>query len=181
MGNQISYKQLTRNDDNVCFGLVHPILRVAGCGIDTITFFGIFADGVGATILNDVPGHLGHRDESHSADEHLLPGLLETFANLAGQIDLVVRVELNLLVKSVTARRYIQKIDAELWKHVGELDALWHIPAFLAGPFHPFRGRDAEEQGHRVGDGGANGLDALDQEADAVFEAASVLIGALLD
>jgi hypothetical protein len=130
-------------------------------------------------LLDDTTSHLGSGDQPDSANEQVLALGLKSLPDLAGDADLVVGVQLDLLVDVVAARADVEEIDAQFGEQLGQTDGLRDTPA-LAGVFHPFRGRDAEEEGHGFWHDGAGGLDHLDQEPGAVLEGAAVLVCPLL-
>lgn len=131
-----------------------------------------------ALLLDDGPRHLGVGDEAHGADQQLLPILLHGVANRARQVDLVVRVDLNLLVGVVAARAHVQQVDAGGRQQPGQLDAVLERPARVPGVLHPLGGRDAQKERHGVGYDLADRLDDLKEEARPVLKAAAVLVGA---
>ena len=89
-------------------------------------------------------------------------------------------MDIDLLVLVVAAGGDIEQINAEVGEELGELDGLGQVPRGLAGVLHPLGRGDADEQGHGLGDNGADGLGDLDQNAGAVLERAAVVVGALV-
>ena len=125
-------------------------------------------------------GEFTAEDVADGADEHLVAnGLL----NLLGEDGLIAGPAADLLHGVDAARRDVEDIDAALGKEVGELDAVVDGPV-LALPLgvvvEPVGGADADEEGHGVGHDGADALDGLKGEADAVLEGATILVGALV-
>ena len=59
-----------------------------------------------------------------------------------------------------------------LLENVGERDGLVEVPTAVG----PFDGGDADEKGPVLGPLGANGVDGFDEQADTVFEAATVAV-----
>ncbi len=89
-------------------------------------------------------------------------------------------MQLDLLRGIVTTRADIQKVDTRRGKEFGQLDALLDVPGGTAGVLHPLRRGNAKEQGHALRDDGADSLDDGEEQAGAVFEAAAILVDALL-
>ena len=79
-------------------------------------------------------------------------------------------------VRSQAARGDVDEVDAVSAKMASESDGLIGGPA----AFNPVGGRDADKEGEVGRPCGSDGIDDLQEEACAAFEAAAVSIGALI-
>ena len=95
-------------------------------------------------------------------------------------VDLIAGTEGNLLGGMVAAGGDIDEVDACLFQEFGEGDGLREVPAGAEGLGGPVGGGDADEEGQVLGPRGADGADDFEREADAVFEAAAVFVGAVV-
>lgn len=163
-------EELPRGEDQICLGHLPALV------LDLDRALGLVP-----AVLDEGPGHLGLRDETHRRDPELQPRVGDGPANLAREVGLVVAVHLDRLLGVVAAAAHVEDVDTEAREQLGELDALLDVPGRLAGAVHPLRGRDAHPERQVLGDDRADGSDDLAQETGAVLEAAAVVVGAFLD
>lgn len=131
-------------------------------------------------LLHDVPGKLGAVNVAHGADHQVQPVGAECAANRARQVGLVRLFAEQPLPGVVAAAADVEGVDAQRGQQLGEPDGAFEVPRGLARPFHPLGGRDAQPEGHGVGDDGAHRLDDLAEEAGAVVKGAAVAVGSFL-
>jgi hypothetical protein len=82
----------------------------------------------------------------------------------------------------VATRADVQDVDSLVGQNAGELDGVVYGPGLgdFGDLFEPIGGRDAEEEGHFLGNDLAGLFDELDGEAGAVLEAAAVVVLAVV-
>ena len=132
-------------------------------------------DEVGLTSANDLVGLGWFGDHSNCSS-----GDLGFAVDGVRVVDLVAGADGDLLRGVVTASGDVYKVDICLLEEFGEGDGLGEIPACAEGVGSPVCGGDADEKRQVFGPGGADGFDDFEGETGAVFEAAAVLIGAVI-
>jgi hypothetical protein len=118
-------------------------------------------------------------DHANNANSQLVTN---RFLNLNSERRLVRRACVRVLQRVVATRADIQHVDALVGQDAGELDGVVYGPGLgdLGDFFEPVGSGDAEEERHFFGDDFAGLFDELDGEAGAVFEAAAVVVFALV-
>jgi hypothetical protein len=130
---------------------------------------------VGLAGADDLIGLGGRGDHAYGAG-----GNVRFAADSLGVMDLVAGANGDLLGGMVAAGGDVDEVDAFKLHEFGEFYGLGQVPARAEGFGSPVGGGDADEDGEMLGPSGADGSDDGEREADAVFKAAAVLVGAVV-
>jgi len=128
-------------------------------------------DEVRLTVGDDGVGLRGIGDEADGGG-----GYVGFAADSLGELDLEAWNDGDFRVGYLAARRAIDEVDAVIAEMMSELDGFVGIPA----AFRPIGSGDADKEGQVGRPLGANGVNDLQEHADAVFEAAAVVVGSLI-
>jgi len=132
-------------------------------------------DDVGLAGADDLVGLGGAGDHANSAG-----GNFDFAVDGLRVVDLIAGAEGNLLGWMVAASGDVYEVDVGLLHEFGEGDGLREVPVGAEGLWGPVGGGDADEEGKVLGPCGADGADDFEWEADAVVEAAAVLVCAVV-
>lgn len=97
-----------------------------------------------------------------------------------GVVNLVAGADGDLLGGVVGTGGNVDEVDAFGLEELCEFNGLGEIPGGAEGFGCPVGGGDADEDGEMLRPGGADGADGFEREADAVFERAAVVVGAVI-
>ncbi|CAI6098170.1 unnamed protein product [Clonostachys chloroleuca] len=134
------------------------------------------ADPAIPVLLHDFASHVGLPYLTNRRNLEIQPLCPHGLSNLAREVALVVRVDLDLLVVVVATAADIEDIDGQPGEDLGQADAVVDIPGLLVRILHPLRRRDAEPQRRGLGDDGTHRRDDLPEEPSPVLKATAVVI-----
>lgn len=133
------------------------------------------------TLFKQLVRELTIGDGANRRDQHLIANPL---LNRLREGSLVARTALDLLLGMLAPRADVQHIHPVLGQDLRQAHRVGQGPALL-GPealdlLEPVGRRDAQEQRHRLGNGGAHRIHDLERQPRAVLERAAVLVGAMV-